>query len=229
VLLGVGIGVGVINTQYPQARATAPTTAPLRTAAPSAAPAYGAQSNGTHFGAIRDLLLPVPAGFALGPDDGVYGNDTELTKAQIDGYLDDRVAGLPKDQRDKVKAALQAQGHRAAGVRSYRSSDGGVVATVWLDQFDKQAVDAQNAFDAAMGSDSGLFRQGPAVPGYQQAACFLPPLRPGNPIDDMDCTAGVGDLLVTMHVEGVAPLPKSEAVSIFRQQLLRLAVPGASV
>ncbi|TQF04141.1 hypothetical protein E6W39_20305 [Kitasatospora acidiphila] len=210
VLLGVGIGVGIIKSQYRQAETSTPAVpsaaAPSPGAARPSAPSYGAQSDGTHFGAVRDLLLPVPAGFALGPDDGVYGDDTELTKDQIDGYLDDRVAELPKDQRDKVKAALQAQGHRAAGVRSYRSSDGALVATVWLDrfdkQFDKQAVEAANAFDAAMGSDSGLFRQGPAVPGHQQAACFLPPLRPSNPIDELDCTAGVGDMLVTMHVEG---------------------------
>ncbi|MDH6141469.1 hypothetical protein P3T35_003488 [Kitasatospora sp. GP30] len=229
VLLGVGIGVGIIKSQYRQTSATPAAHTPAAAPSPGAArPSYGAQSDGTHFGAMRDLLLPVPTGFALGPDDGVYGDDTELTKDQIDGYLDDRVAELPKDQRDKVKAALQAQGHRTAGVRSYRSSDGALVATVWLDRFDKQAVEAANAFDAAMGSDSGLFRQGPAVPGHQQAACFLPPLRPSNPIDELDCTAGVGDMLVTMHVEGVAPLPKSEAVSIFRQQLERLAIPGAT-
>ncbi|WP_035847099.1 hypothetical protein [Kitasatospora azatica] len=232
VLAGVGIGVGIIQVKYQDD--TTPVAAPAPSAAPSGAPApsgpaYGAQSNGTHFGAMRDLLLPMPAGYVLGPDDDVYGNDTELSQDAINTYLDDRVKDLPKDQRDKVKNALKAEGHKGAGVRSYRAADSKMVVTLWLDQFNQKSVAVENAFQGAWGSESGLFRQGPEVPGHQDARCFLPPAKPSEPIDELECTAAIGDLLVTMHVEGVAPLPKSEAVSIFRQQLERLALPGASV
>jgi hypothetical protein len=231
VLAGVGIGFGIIKAGYDDTAKTASPARSVPSASPSAAstPAYGALSSGAHFGSMRDLLLPEPSGFSLGPDAGLYGDDTQLTKDQISAYLDDRVSVLPKDQRDKAKAALQADGHRGAGVRSYVPSDDSMVATIWLDQFDKQAVAEESAFQAALGADSGLFRQGPAVPGHAEAACYLPALQPKDPIDGMVCTAGIGDLLVTMDVEGLAPLPKSEAVSLFRQQLERLALPGASV
>ncbi|WP_329582374.1 hypothetical protein OG500_20740 [Kitasatospora sp. NBC_01250] len=231
VLLGAGIGVAVIKAGYGDAPAPVAASAPSgrpAAPAPSASPnSYGAWSNGAHFGSLRDLLLPLPAGYQLGPDEGDYGNDTDLTPDQLNSYLDERVKDLPKDKRDQVKAALRAEGRKGAGVRSYRAADGKTVATLWLDQFNQHSVEAESAVIGAL-SDSGLFRQGPAVPGYPDAHCFLPPLDPGAPLDELDCTAGVGDLLVSMHVEGVAPLPKSEAVSIFRQQLERLAIPGAS-
>ncbi|GAB2740914.1 hypothetical protein [Kitasatospora kifunensis] len=231
-LVGVGIGVAIIKVKYDDGSGPVAVSAPHGQSAapsPSSPPnAYGAWSNGSHYGSLRDLLLPLPTGYQLGPDEGDYGNDSSLTPDQLNSYLDDRVKDVPKDQRDRVKAALRAQGRKGAGVRSYQSADGKLVATLWLDQFNQRSVEAENAFTGALGSDSGLFRQGPAVPGYPDARCFLPPQDPGAPLDEMECTAAVGDLLVSMHVEGVAPLPKSEAVSIFRQQLERLAIPGAS-
>ncbi|MFF7637307.1 hypothetical protein ACFZB9_29770 [Kitasatospora sp. NPDC008050] len=229
VLVGAGIGVAVIKVRYDDAPAPV-AAAPAGAAAapsPNASPNYGAWSNGSHFGSLRDLLLPLPIGYQLGPDEGDYGDDTSLTPDQLNSYLDERVKDLPKEKRDQVKAALRAEGRKGAGVRSYLSADGKMVATLWLDQFNQHAVEAENAVMGAL-SDTGVFRQGPSVPGYSDAHCFLPPLDPGAPLDDLECTAGVGDLLVSMHVEGVAPLPKSEAVSIFRQQLERLAIPGAS-
>lgn len=228
-LAGVYIGVGIIGLAYND---PAPVGAPAPTAAPAAPEKphpFGAQSNGTHTGALRDLLLPVPAGYHLGPDDGVYGNDTELTLDQIAANPDGQVMDLPKVQRDKLKGALQADAVKGKAVRTYRPSDGHMDLSIWLEQFKQQSVQADNAFVGAMASDSGVFRLGPEVPGHTEAHCFLPPADPSAPIDDMECTAAVGDLLVILHVEGVAPLPKSEAVSIFRQQLERLALPGASV
>ncbi|PYC76097.1 hypothetical protein C7C46_23090 [Streptomyces tateyamensis] len=162
-----------------------------------------------------------------GPDDGQYGNNTELTQDQLNADLDAGTSDLPKDQRDKVKDAFKSEGHKGAGVRSYRSSDASTVVTIRLDQFNQKSVAVESAVEGALGS--GLFRQGPDVPGYKDARCYLPPQKPSEPIDELRCTAAIGDLLVSMDVEGVAPLPKSEAVSVFRQQLERLALPGASV
>jgi F0F1-type ATP synthase assembly protein I len=231
VLVGVGIGFGIIKANGDDTAKTAPAAALPAKAVPtaSAKPSYGALSSGAHFGSMRDLLLPVPAGYTLGPDDGVYGDDTQLTKDQMSSFLDDLVSYLPKDERDKAKAALQAEDRKNVGVRSYRQDDNMLVATIQLQQFDVQAVKETNAFQAVLGTDSGAFRQGPGVPGYPSAACYLPQADPNDPVDAMQCTAGIGDLLVTMNVQGVAPLPKSVAVSIFRQQLERLAIPGASV
>ncbi|MDH6137399.1 hypothetical protein P3T37_006831 [Kitasatospora sp. MAA4] len=229
-LAGVAIGVGIIRVKYDDAPQPAAGSAAQGVAPAAAKPhPYGAQANGTHFGSLRDLLLPVPAGYRLGPDDGADGNDTELTPDQLAADLDDSVKDLPKTERDKAKAVLQGLKMKGKGVRTFRSETGDMALYLRLSQFNQKSVEAESAFEGALGSQSGLFRLGPEVPGHPEAHCFLPPADPGEPIDELDCTAAVGDLLVELHVEGVAPLPKAEAVSLFRQQLDRLALPGATV
>ena len=225
-LAGVAIGVGIIKVEYPTPVAAAAPAAPA--AAPDQPQPYGAQSNGTHFGSLRDLLLPMPADYKPGPDDGEYGNDTVVTPQQLAADLDDSVKDLPKTERDKAKSVLQGLQEKGEGIRSYRSLNGDMALYMKINQFNQKSVEAENAFEAAMGSETGLYRLGPEVPGHPEAHCFLPPEDPGAPIDELDCTAAIGDLLVSLHVEGVAPLPKAEAVSVFRQQLDRLALPGAS-
>ncbi|WP_035799114.1 hypothetical protein [Kitasatospora mediocidica] len=229
-LAGVGIGVGIIKVTYDDAPQAAAAAAPQGVAAAPAQPhPYGAQANGTHFGSLLDLLLPVPAGYKLGPDDGAAGNDAELTPDQVAAALDDSVKDLPKTERDKAKGVLQGMKVKGEGVRTFRSSTGDMALYLRLSQFNQKSVEAESAFEGALGSETGLFRLGPEVPGHPEAHCFLPPAEPGDPIDELDCTAAVGDLLVELHVAGVAPLPKAEAVSVFRQQLDRLALPGATV
>ncbi|GAA2249740.1 MULTISPECIES: hypothetical protein [Kitasatospora] len=230
-LLGVGIGVGILKVRYrdPEpdtaARDTAPTAAPSTPAGSS----YGAKSNGTHFGSMRDLLLPVPAGYTLGPDAGAYGNDTELTEDQRKAWVDDQIQALPQKLRDDVRKVWQDVPLKGGGVRSYADAAGGdLVVTIWLLQYHQDAVKADNAFVGAMASDSGLFREGPQVPGHQEAHCYLPSAPPGEKLDALICSAAVGDLRVETRVEGVAPLPKDKVVTLLRRQLDRLALPGAS-
>ncbi|MFE9428760.1 hypothetical protein ACFYNO_38100 [Kitasatospora sp. NPDC006697] len=229
-LAGVGIGYGIRQAQHDDdhtkhdAIAVAPTPA-APAPAPSGKPATGTMS---------DLLLPVPAGFSLGLNGGDLGADTEngpdLTKEQQAAQLDAELDVLPQDQRAHAKAQLPAAGPKALGTRGYRSDDHQFVATIWLDQFASpaDAATASQAFDGAWSADATGYRVGPVVPGHQDAVCVLPRFQPGEPIDEMDCTATVGGLLVAMRVEGVIPEPTSEAVSLFRQQLERLALPGAS-
>ncbi|MGF1431435.1 hypothetical protein [Kitasatospora sp. LaBMicrA B282] len=230
-LAGVGLGLGILHRSAPTPprAAPAPTSAPIpapTSAATAGRPAFGVGPDGVHFGSLRDLLLPVPAGFTLGPDDAGQGDDTELTADQLGNHLDELVKELPEGQRAAVKSALQAAGDRAAGVRSYRTDDGRLAATLWLDQLAQPSTQAGAALTGAPAADPGLFRDGPLVPDHPEARCFQPQLDPAAPLDGLQCTAQAGDLLVTMHVEGVAPLPLGEAVALFHEQLRRLALPG---
>ncbi|AUG78742.1 hypothetical protein CFP65_3972 [Kitasatospora sp. MMS16-BH015] len=225
-LLGVGIGEGILKVAYPEPSgsvAAAPAPAPSA----SAPPAFGAKSDGTHFGSLRDLLAPMPAGYLPGPDAGAYGNDTELTEDQRKSWVEDSVLGLPAKLQQGVRDHWKELRLKGAGVRSYTSTGDDLVVTVWLLQYHQDAVKADNAFVEALGSDSGLFRTGPDVPGHAEAHCYLPYAAPGDAIDSLVCSAAEGDLRVEMRVEGVAPLPKSKAVTLFTQQLDRLARPGA--
>ncbi|MER5638370.1 hypothetical protein ABT095_15595 [Kitasatospora sp. NPDC002227] len=227
-LLGVGIGVGILKVKYPD---TATTAAPQPSAsAPSGSPkpSFGANSSGYHFGSMRDLLVPVPNGYQLGPDSGAYGNDTELTADQRTSWVEDAVLGLPAKMQQGVRDRWKELHLRGAGVRTFRSGQDDLVVTMWLVQYQQDAVKADNALVEALGSDSGLFRTGPDVPGHPEAHCYLPFAAPGDAIDSLICSAAEGDLRVEMRVEGIAPLPKDKAVTLFTQQLARLASPGAS-
>ncbi|MGW2372147.1 hypothetical protein [Kitasatospora sp. NPDC001683] len=228
-LVGVVIGVGIIKTQYDD-------SAPATVAGPAGAPAptvtptpFGAKSNGSHFGSLRDLLLPVPAEFELGPDEGGYGNDTELGAGQISDELDAELQQIPKDKRDRLRSYWEGLHVKGTGVRTYRNSDGTLVVGLRLRQFNQQEVQRINEYTAVFTGDTGIFRSGPQIPGHPEAHCYLMPAPPSAPIDYLECSAAEGDLLVVMSVEGVAPLPKDKIVGLFTMQLDRLASPGASV
>ncbi|MGW2249553.1 hypothetical protein ACWCXH_05075 [Kitasatospora sp. NPDC001660] len=226
-LVGVVIGIGIIKTQYddPAPVAAGPSAAPAPTA--TATP-FGARSNGNHFGSLRDLLLPVPAGFELGPDEGGYGNDNELGAEQLSAELDEELQQIPKDKRDKLRAYWEGLHVKATGVRTYRSDGDDLTVGLKLRQFNQQEVEKLNEYTAVF-SDTGLFRLGPEIPGHTEAHCYLMPAPPSAPLDYLECSAAEGDLLVVMNVEGVAPLPKDKIVALFTAQLDRLARPGASV
>ncbi|MFF9647301.1 hypothetical protein [Kitasatospora aureofaciens] len=227
-LVGVVIGVGIIKTRYDDpapAAAAGPTGAPAPTATPTP---YGAKSNGSHFGSLRDLLLPVPAGFELGPDEGGYGNDTEIGAGQISDELDAELQQVPKDKRDKLRSYWEGLHVKGTGVRTYRNDGNNLVVGLRLRQFNQQEVQRINEYTAVFTGDTGIFRSGPQIPGHPEAHCYLMPAPPSAPIDYLECSAAEGDLLVVMSVEGVAPLPKDKIVGLFTLQLDRLASPGAS-
>ncbi|MEV6974036.1 hypothetical protein [Kitasatospora sp. NPDC093806] len=229
-LVGVVIGVGIIEVRYddpaPVTAAAVPTGAPTPTA--TATP-FGAKSNGNHFGSLRDLLLPVGGDYGLGPDDGGSGNDVELAAGQLDAELNDDILPVPKEQQDKLRRFWDSLHVKAIGVRTYKHRLNNLVISVKLHQFNQQEVQKMNEYTAVFTSDTGLFRTGPAVPGHPEAHCYLLPAPPSAPIDRMECSAAEGDLLVVLSSEGVTPLPKDKIVALLTQQLDRLASPGASV
>ncbi|MFD9688797.1 hypothetical protein ACFWXO_23940 [Kitasatospora sp. NPDC059088] len=228
-LVGVVIGVGIIKTRYDDPAPVA-AAGPTGTPAPAATPTpFGAKSNGSHFGSLRDLLLPVPAGYAPGPDEGGYGNDTELGAGQLSDEMDAELQQVPKDKRDKLRSYWQGLHVKGTGVRTYRNDGGNLVVGLRLRQFNQQEVQRINEYTAVFTGDTGIFRSGPQVPGHPEAHCYLMPAPPSAPIDYLECSAAEGDLLVIMSAEGVAPLPKDRIVALFTMQLDRLASPGASV
>ncbi|WP_031079176.1 hypothetical protein [Streptomyces sp. NRRL WC-3742] len=225
-LVGVAIGVGIIKTRYddPAPTAAAAPAAPAPTATP-----YGAKSNGSHFGSLRDLLLPVPAGYEPGPDEGGYGNDTELGAQQLAEQLDAELQQVPKAKRDTIRSYWEGLHVRGSGVRTYRTKEDDLLIGLKLRQFNQQEVQRINEYTAVFTGDTGLFRVGPPVPGHPEAHCYLMPAPPSAPIDYLECSAAEGDLLVIMNAEGPAPLPKDKIIALYAAQLDRLAAPGATV
>ncbi|MFJ8437237.1 hypothetical protein ACIQ9P_38695 [Kitasatospora sp. NPDC094019] len=225
-LAGVAVGAGIVEVRYddPPPVVTAP---PPSLPTPRAAP-FGAKPNGSHFGSLHDLLLPVPDDHDPGPDDGEYGNDTELTGDRLTAAFEDDLGPLPEEQRKKLRQSWKDLHVKATAVRTYTDRQGNRVIGMKLHQFNQQEVQKANEFTAVFTGDTGIFRLGPAVAGHPEAHCYLLPAQPSAPIDRMTCSAAEGDLLVVMDTEGVAPLAKDRIVAMFAQQLDRLAVPGAS-
>ncbi|MFJ5882969.1 hypothetical protein [Kitasatospora cineracea] len=226
VLLGVGIGEVVIRVHYgDEPAAPAAAAAPAAPAPSASTPApWGAKPDGSHVGSLRDLLLPVPDGYRLGPDYKSLGNDGEFVGADLDRAQEEMLSEVPEKYRGRLKDALSTLHFTGAGVRSLTRFDNRLTAALKLTRFDQQAVSEQNALFGALVDDSDLFRRGPDVPGHPDARCVLPTLRAGDQLDYVTCYSAVGDLVVQLRAEGVAPIDQNKVVDLFRRQLDRLGV-----
>jgi hypothetical protein len=221
VVVGGGAGAGVLALR-PQHVAAAPAPA-------HRGPAYGALADGNHFGSLGDLLLPMPSDYQEGPDDEALGNDTVLGKDQYERYFNEQFRDLKSGDRKKLQALLDLSHIRGYALRSYAADSDDFVAEISLLQENQQRAKQSAEWTKAFADATGVFRTGPAIDGFPHARCYLPPGLPGDKLDHMTCTDAEGDLLITMRVDGVAPLNTASAAALFKQQLTRLAIPAAAI
>ncbi|MEY9839608.1 hypothetical protein [Streptacidiphilus sp. EB103A] len=223
VAVGGGVGFAVLQAEKkPKASVATASTRP----APAASPAYGALADGNHFGSLRDLLLPLPSGDLLGPDDPGIGNDTVLDAAQFRAIFDEDIASASAGDRAKLDQYFNASFIKGDAVRTYQVSNS-LVVELELRQENQQTAAAGASWAKELADITQAYRAGPAVPGFPKVHCYLPPLQTGDKLDHLECDASVGDLYVRLSAYGVAPLDSSSAVDLLRQQLERLAIPGA--
>ncbi|WP_431950813.1 hypothetical protein [Actinacidiphila sp. bgisy167] len=188
---------------------------------------YGTQSGGSHYGALGELLLPVPSTYMPGPDVGAYGNDAEFTGKQAVAVFEGDLAGLPKKQRDRLHKTVAQLHIQGVGLRTYREMTGATAFETQVVQMkNKRAARAMTDVFTEFTKALGVFRNGPKVEGHDKARCVLPPKKPGAKLDTMICVATEGDLTIRMSVSGRSPLPKDEAADLFKQQLDRVEDPG---
>ncbi|GLW68523.1 hypothetical protein Kpho02_08220 [Kitasatospora phosalacinea] len=226
-LVGVGVGELIIKVHYEDGPDRPAVAAPAPAPSASGTAPWGAKSNGNHFGSLRDLLLPVPDGYRLGPDYKGLGNDGEFA-GTLEQAQEEELSAVPEKYRGQYKEALTSLHFTGLGVRTLVPTDDRLMVVLKLTQFNQLAVSERGALFGALVDDTDLFRRGPDVPGHPDARCALPPLVAGDQLDYMSCYSAEGDLLVGMRVSGVAPLDQNKVVDLFRQQLDRLARPGAS-
>ncbi len=216
VATGYGIGEAILADEK------APTvSAAASTPAPAPAPAIGVRPDGSHFGPLSALLLPVPATMSLGSDDPAFGNDTVLAPGQYQAFFNENFAELAGGDRSRLGGLLDVPGLNGAALRTYMVSDQ-MEVEVGMFQMTRDRVVADNALRQELANATGGFAGGVSVTGFPQAHCYLPPLQEGDRLDYLNCDAVIGDLLVTMHAYGVAPLDSTDAAGLFQQQLTRL-------
>jgi hypothetical protein len=203
-------------------------TAAWQAPRPQRSGSYGSLSGGTHYGKLTKLLLPVPAGFVAGPDDGQYGNDAQLDAARATAVLESPYASLPSAERAAMRRGVAAMHVEGLGLRTYQASDGSAVAEVVLVQMRNQAAAKAGVayFHTVTGHNAAL-RKGPAVHGHTGAYCAVPKKKVSRRrLTAMTCAAAEGDLMVTLSVNGPAPLPTTTYATLLQHQLDRVQDPG---
>lgn len=216
--VGAGAGFGVLAvTDHDSSKSPATPVA----AAPSTAPkvASGVRADGTHYGTLKDFLLPMPDGFKAGADEGELGNDAVVTPAQLDSQVSLLFGTLPASDMTSAKGAMEAAHMKDGAVRTYQMTSGKLAVAFTALQLDPSMAAKSTGDFTRIVKQSSRFRAGPAVPGYPTAACVLPATRPGDKLDSMTCLATIGDTFVIVLADGVVPMDKETVTGMFAKQL----------
>jgi hypothetical protein len=204
------------------------TVRPVARAAVPAKPAFGAHSDGDHYGSLSDLLLPVPSGYDYGPDYEGLGDNTVLTHAQFLKLFNASFSTLGTAERQELQNRLDFDHVLGYALRTY--TDGSSLSVrITLLQENQQMAKQTAGLGKYLADQTGAFRAGPTIPGHPEAHCYLPPASPNDPLDRLDCDAYVGDLLVNVEAYAPAPLAQQSVAQLLEMQLTRLAIPAAQI
>lgn len=217
--VGAGAGFGILavigasNGSVIAGAPVAPATAP------SPSVTSGVRPDGTHYGSVKDFLLPIPDGYQAGPDEGGLGNDSTIAPDQADPTVALLFGTLPASDMTSAQGAI-ATGHMSDGaVRTYANSAGSLDVAVTVLRLDPaQSAESTSEFERVV-KQSRAYRNGPQVPGHPEALCVLPVTHVGDPLDSMTCLATVGDTLAIVNAEGSVPLDTNAVTEIFGRQL----------
>jgi hypothetical protein len=175
-------------------------------------------------------LLPLPPFDRPGPDIDEFGNDSVVDQRRAVALFKEGSRGLPSAKRKAYDKAVEKLRIKGLAMRSYRDSGNRYVLETRLAQLENtKAVTGITAFQKEMTEAFGVFRKGPKIKGYPDAACFLLPKVKDLKLDAMMCTGHVGEVLVTMYAYGPKPLVTKSLAELVGEQLDHIASPGESV
>jgi hypothetical protein len=186
---------------------------------------------------LSGMLLTYTSGWKPGPDFGNFAADTELSGAQATAMRKESLRDLPRTQRRQLEKLIDKQHIEGMAMRSYVKeaganffSDTAVAVNIQLSQMKNRAAvrnisASQNEFLDRL----DVFRKGPKIEGYKDAACFLPPKDSHEDLEAMLCSAYRGNVLVTVTADGVKPFDAKGIAELLKDQLDRIAEPGEAV
>jgi len=180
---------------------------------------------------LSKLLLPVPAGYRLGPDSGTYGNDAEVSGAAATAEMKDGGRGLSGRQRRDFEKRIDKLRIQGLAVRTYASHDNDLVIDTQLVRMkDKKAVRDLYTFRHELYDSIDVLRDGPKIAGHKKnASCFLDPKDDERRIEGMFCMAYEGEVMVTFSASGIEPFRKSAVAELVKDQLNHITSPGEYV
>lgn len=186
---------------------------------------------------LSGMLLAYTDGWKRGPDLGNFAADTELSGAQATALRKESLRNLPRTQRRQLEKLIDKQHIEGMAMRSYVKgagaeffSDTAVAVNIQLSQMKNRAAvrnisTSQNEFFDRL----DVFRKGPKIEGYKDAACFLPPKDSGEDLEAIFCSGYRGNVLVTVTADGVKPFDSKGIAELVKDQLDRIAEPGEAV
>ncbi|WP_234433443.1 hypothetical protein [Streptomyces sp. NRRL WC-3549] len=199
--------------------------------APGKDPA-GDVAAGRHDTELSRLLLPVPDGYVLGPDQGAEGNDGETSGKKATAAMKEAGRGLAGKQRREFDRRIEKLKTQGVAVRTYSADSADVVIrTTITKMLDRKAVRETYVFQKGLMESVGLFRKGPTIEGHKHTTCFLVPGEKdddGNAveIDGMQCVAYDGELSVSVSAFGSKPFDKRAVAGLVKDQMDHIASPG---
>ncbi|MFF7554790.1 hypothetical protein ACFZA9_18110 [Streptomyces olivaceus] len=193
-------------------------------------------------GSLAWTLVPYrPDNWTRGPDFGEFGSDAVLDGDRTTALLKESLTGLPRTERKHLEKEMDRRPVKEMAMRSYAFTmgeganrvAGAATMTLVLARMADQAAARAVATNQNAALDAlDVFRDGPEIEGYKDAACFRMPSGSGGDdggLEAMYCSASLADITVTATAEGLQPFDAEGIAALFRDQLDRIVEPGESV
>ncbi|MFD7497552.1 hypothetical protein ACFV8T_35300 [Streptomyces sp. NPDC059832] len=180
---------------------------------------------------LSKLLLPVPAGYRLGPDNGEMGNDGEQSGKKATAAMKQNARGLAGKERRAYEKRIDKLRIEGIAARSYtEDSNTLAISTEIVRMKDKKAVRNLYTFRTGLFESIGIFRTEPKIEGHtRNARCYV--LRKGSKdsIESMNCLAYDGELSLSVSASGTRPFDRKAVAELLKDQLNHIASPGEYV
>ncbi|MGW8948329.1 hypothetical protein [Streptomyces koyangensis] len=184
---------------------------------------------GRHDTPLSKLLLPA-SDYALGPDSGERGNDTEVDGAEAVAAVKETLRGLPQKLRRDMEKQLDRSGVEGAAMRTYARTDNDTffaemnISVVKDTQVIRDRYRRVTSLLRSIGVDKG-----PKVKGHRDAACFRFKGERKKDVQELYCAAAKGKHFVSMSAELPGDGSVKPPAELFAAQLDHLASPGEYV
>ncbi|MEE1767870.1 hypothetical protein PUR34_06660 [Streptomyces sp. JV185] len=180
---------------------------------------------------LSKLLLPVPAGYRLGLDNGELGNDGEQSGKKATAAMKQNARGLAGKERRAYEERIDKLHIEGIAARTY-TDDGNtlVISTEIMRMKDKKAVQNLHTFRTGLLESIDIFRAEPRIKGHtRNARCYV--LRKGSKdsIESMNCLAYDGELSISLSASGTRPFDWKAVAELLKDQLDHIASPGEYV
>ncbi|MER5964811.1 hypothetical protein [Streptomyces sp. NPDC002057] len=185
---------------------------------------------------LSKLLLPVPEGYELGPDQELYGNDGELGEKDAVALMKREGEGLSGKKRRAYEKGVDRLGLQGVAVRTYADLDEAAVITVHITRMkDKKRI--KESFRLRTEVLEALeFPKGPKVKDHRNAACYLVPedetlkkKEREERLDGMICLAYDSEVMVAVTAASARPFDRAATADLLRKQLDHIESPGEYV